>query len=147
MSLLITMGASAWFARALEAISDMFDLSASLLSLLGALGANTPNYAASIVATAGAQFAEGMGIIIGSNIYNIAIILAISTFATPSRQGITLTRKEADDARLVAIYTLAIVLTTLAGVCLLSLLLSYVEYASSEFLRIAADSARRLLCG
>jgi cation:H+ antiporter len=122
MSLLVTLGASALFTRTLEAISDMFDLSTGLLSLLGALGANIPNYTASIVAIAGAQFAVGLGIIIGSNIYNIAIILAISTFATPSRQGITLTLKEAQDARLVGVYTLAIMLTVLLGVWLLSLL-------------------------
>src|SRR5437764_14539357 len=95
MSLLITLAASAWFTRTLEVISDMFDLSASLLSLLGALGANIPNYAASIAAIVGDQFAIGLGIIIGSNVYNIAIILAISTFATPSKQGIRLTHKEA----------------------------------------------------
>jgi cation:H+ antiporter len=121
-SLLVTMGASALFARTLEAISDMFDLSTGLLSLLSALGANIPNYTASIVAIVSAQFAVGLGIIIGSNIYNIAIILAISTFATPSRQGIALTLKEARDARLVGVYTLAIMLTVLLGVWLLSLL-------------------------
>jgi cation:H+ antiporter len=136
LSLLITMGAAAWFTRVLEAISDMFDLSASLLSLLGALGANIPNYAASIVAIVGAQFAIGLGIIIGSNTYNIAIILAISTFAIPSRQGITLTLKEGRDARLVAVYTLAIMLTTLAGVCLLSLLPSNVAGHTAPFITL-----------
>jgi Ca2+/Na+ antiporter len=60
MSLLITLRTSTWFTRTLETISDMFDLSASLLSLLGALGANIPNYAASIVAIASDQFAVGL---------------------------------------------------------------------------------------
>src|SRR5947209_13107830 len=136
LSLLITLRAATWFTSTLEAISDMFDLSASLLSLLGALGANIPNYVASIVAIAGAQFGLGLGIIVGSNIYNIAIILAISTFATPSRQGITLTLKEARDARLVAICTLAIMLTTLAGVCLLSLLPSHIADPTALFVTI-----------
>ncbi len=49
-SLLITMSAAAWFTRRLEAVGDALNLSPSLLSLLGALGANIPNYVASIVA-------------------------------------------------------------------------------------------------
>ena len=50
VSLLLAVGASAWFTRRLETISDLFDLSPGLLSLLGALGANIPNYVASLVA-------------------------------------------------------------------------------------------------
>src|SRR5256885_17072495 len=50
VSLLMAVGASAWFTRRLETISDLFDLSPGLLSLLGALGANIPNYVASLVA-------------------------------------------------------------------------------------------------
>jgi len=75
VSLLVAVGASAWFTRRLETISDLFDLSPGLLSLLGALGANIPNYVASFVAAASGQLVVGLGIIIGSNIYNIAIIL------------------------------------------------------------------------
>lgn len=111
VSLLMAVGASAWFMRRLETISDLFDLSPGLLSLLGALGANIPNYVASLVAAASGQLVVGLGTIIGSNIYNIAIILGISTFATKALRGITLTRNAAQDVRLVAMYTLAIMLT------------------------------------
>ena len=48
-SLLLVVGASGWFTRRLETISDLFDLSAGLLSLLGA---TIPNYVASLVAAA-----------------------------------------------------------------------------------------------
>ena len=120
VSLLVAVGASAWFTRRLETISDLFDLSPGLLSLLGALGANIPNYVASFVAAASGQLVVGLGIIIGSNIYNIAIILGISTFASKARQGIALTRKAALDVRVVAALTLAIMLTTLLAVGLLS---------------------------
>lgn len=111
VSLLMAVGASAWFMRRLETISDLFDPSPGLLSLLGALGANIPNYVASLVAAASGQLVVGLGTIIGSNIYNIAIILGISTFATKALRGITLTRNAAQDVRLVAMYTLAIMLT------------------------------------
>ena len=113
------MGASSWFTRRLEAICDVFDLPPSLLSLLGALGANIPNYAASIYTIASGSLGTGLGIIIGSNIYNITIILAIATFASRKRHGIALTRQEAKNARIVAYYTLAIMLSTLLTVWLL----------------------------
>lgn len=116
VSLLITMRASAWFTRRLEDICKLLNLPPRLLSLLGALGANIPNYVASIVAIAGGQIGIGLGIIIGSNIYNIAIILSIASFATSKNGGIVLTAREAQDARTIAGYALAIMFTTLLAV-------------------------------
>src|SRR5437773_10128831 len=112
-SLVMTMGASAWFTRRLEAVCDALNLSPSLLSLLGALGANIPNYVASIVAIAGGHLDVGLGIIIGSNIYNSAIILSLATFVTPGRHGIIFNFKEAQDVRVVGGYALSILLMTL----------------------------------
>jgi cation:H+ antiporter len=89
------------------------------LSLLGALGANIPNYAASIVAISGHEMEVGLGIIIGSNIYNMAIILGIVTFAVPQREGIVLKANLAHDVYTVALYTLTGMVTTLCGVWLL----------------------------
>ena len=118
-SLLMTMGASAWFTRRLEAVCDALNLPPSLLSLLGALGANIPNYVASIVAIAGGHLDIGLGIIIGSNIYNVAIILSIATFATPKHHGILLTFKEEQDVRVVAGFSLAVMVSTLVAIWLL----------------------------
>ena len=59
----------------LEALCDRLDLSAGMLSICSAIGANIPNYVASIVAIANGQQDVGLGIIIGSNIYNLAINL------------------------------------------------------------------------
>lgn len=118
-SLLIVMGAAAWFTRRLEALCDRLDLSAGMLSILGALGANIPNYVASFVAIANGQQDVGLGIIIGSNIYNIAIILGISTLAAPGLHGIQLQYKEKLDVRTIAGYALVIMLTTLLVIWLL----------------------------
>jgi cation:H+ antiporter len=118
-SLVLTMGSSAWFTRRLEAVCDALNLSPSLLSLSGALGANIPNYVASIVAIAGGHLDVGLGIIIGSNIYNVAIILSIATFATPKRHGILLTFKEAQDVRVVAAFSLSVMVSTLLTIWLL----------------------------
>src|SRR5438552_18962136 len=102
-SLLLTMGASAWFTRRLEAVCDSLNLSPSLLSLLGALGANIPNYVASIVAIAGGHLDVGLGIIIGSNIYNSAIIFSLATFVTPVRHGFIFTLMDAQDLSVVVV--------------------------------------------
>jgi len=115
-SLLLTMGASRWFTRRLEAVCDALSLSPSLLSLLGALGANIPNYVASLAAIAGGHLDVGLGIIIGSNIYNIAIILSIATFATPKHHGILLTSKEEQDVRVVAGFSLGVMVSTLVTI-------------------------------
>ena len=119
VSLLIVLGAAAWFTRRLEALCDRLDLSAGILSILGALGANIPNYGASIVAIANGQQDVGLGIIIGSNIYNLAIILGISTMAAPGSHGIRLQRKEKQDVVTIAYYALAITVATLAAIWLL----------------------------
>jgi cation:H+ antiporter len=119
MSLLIVMGAAAWFTRRLEVLCDRLDLSAGMLSILGALGANIPNYVASIVAIANDQQGVGLGIIIGSNIYNIAIILGISTMAAPGLHGIQLQQRQKLDVRTIARYALVIMLATLLVVWLL----------------------------
>jgi cation:H+ antiporter len=118
-SLVLTMGASAWFTRRLEAVCDALNLPPSLLSLLGALGANIPNYVASIVAIAGGYLEVGLGIIIGSNIYNVALILGIATFATPKHHGILLTFKEEQDVRVVGGFSLGVMISTLVAIWLL----------------------------
>ncbi|SRR6266487_2951090 len=111
-SLLIAMGASAWFTRRLEVLSDLWRFSPGLLSLLGALGANIPNYVASLDAAMTGQAGVGIGIIIGSNIYNVAVILGMTALASPARQGMRLSLEGARDARLVGGFTLAIMVAT-----------------------------------
>ena len=119
ISLLIVLSAAAWFTRRLEALCDRLDLSAGMLSILSALGANIPNYFASIVAIANGQQDVGLGIIIGSNIYNLAIILGISALAAPGSHGIHLRLKEKHDVLIIAYYAFAITLTTLVAIWLL----------------------------
>ena len=119
VSLLIVLSAAAWFTRRLEALCDRLDLSAGMLSILSALGANIPNYVASIVAIANGQQDVGLGIIIGSNIYNLAIILGISALAAPGSHGIHLRLKEKHDVLIIAYYAFAITLTTLIAIWLL----------------------------
>ena len=120
-SLLLAMGAAAWFTTRLELLCDLFGFSPSMLSLLGALGANIPNYIASIVAIAGKAFTVGLGIIVGSNIYNLTIILGLSILLAPNRAGIRLSLHDAQEVTAGGRYTLLITLTTLLSIALLTL--------------------------
>jgi cation:H+ antiporter len=113
------MAAAAWFTRRLEAICDRLDLSAGVLSILGALGANIPNYVASIDAIASGKTEVGLGIIIGSNIYNIAIILGLATFVTSTPKELRFSLVETRQVKSVGGYALAVMLATLLVVWLL----------------------------
>src|SRR6266446_775626 len=94
-SLIIVMVTAAWFARRLEALCELFGLSIGILSLLSAIGANIPNYAASMDAIITGHTDVGIGIIVGSDIYNIAIILGLCTLNSRKAPGITLNAQEA----------------------------------------------------
>jgi len=120
VSLVIVMVTSAWFTRRLEALCEMFGLSIGMLSLLSAIGANIPNYVASADAIISGHVDVGVGIIVGSNIYNIAIILGICTLASPGASGITLNAQESQDVRGIAEYTLTIMLSILGVLTLLA---------------------------
>src|SRR5215469_2803481 len=93
ISLIIVIGASTQFTRKLEGLCEVFQLSIGMLSLLSALGANIPNYVSSALAIASGHDDVGIGIIVGSNIYNIAIILGLCTFFA-GRTGLALEPQE-----------------------------------------------------
>src|SRR5713226_1845775 len=88
VSLVVVMVTAAWFTRRLEALCEMLGLSIGILSLLSAIGANIPNYAASAFALSGGHTDAGVGIIVGSSIFNIAIILGLCTLASQDARGI-----------------------------------------------------------
>jgi cation:H+ antiporter len=110
VSLIIVVATSMRFTRKLEELCEAFNHSIGVLSLLSALGANVPNYVSSAIAILSGHFDVGIGIIVGSNIYNIAIILGLCTLLTPERSGMTLDVRERRDVRVIAYYALAIVL-------------------------------------
>src|SRR5260370_2670288 len=83
VSLTIVVATSARFTRKLEELCEAFNLSIGVLSLLSALGANVPNYVSSAIAILSGHIDVGIGIIVCSNIYNIAIILGLCTLLTP----------------------------------------------------------------
>jgi cation:H+ antiporter len=119
ISLVIVTATSAWFTRRLEALCELFGLSIGILSLLSAIGANIPNYAASTLAIISGHIDVGIGIIVGSGIYNIAIALGLCTLALRETSGIALNAQESQDVRGIAWYALAIMLSILVVIALL----------------------------
>src|SRR3984893_18463701 len=102
VSLLIVIATSTRFTRKLEDLCEALQLSIGLLSLLSALGANIPNYVSSAIAIVSGHIDVGIGIIVGSNIYNIALIPGLCALLTPERAGITLDVPEKQDVRVIA---------------------------------------------
>ena len=118
----ITLFAAAQYTRLLERLTEHEHFSLELLGFLGALGANIPNYVASLAAFFGGYGLLGIGIIVGSNIYNVAVILALAALATPGRRGIVLGKLAAREvthlAWLVAFMGGAVLLLVVLGTSL-----------------------------
>lgn len=139
------MGAAAWFTRRLEAICDRLELSAGVLSVLGALGANIPNYVASIDAISHGSTEVGLGIIVGSNVYNSAIILGLATFASGTWKGLSVAAAEGRQANYVGGRTLAILCATLVVIWLLPQHISWSQAALSAWGTFSVTSLNRWL--
>jgi cation:H+ antiporter len=118
----MTLFAAAQYTRLLEQLMEHEHFSLELLGFLGALGANIPNYVAALAAFFAGHGLLGIGIIVGSNIYNVAVILALAALATPARGGIVLAKVAAREVRylawLVAFMGAALVLLVLLGASL-----------------------------
>ncbi len=150
ISLVVVMMTAAWFTRRLEALCEMFGLSIGTLSLLSAIGANIPNYAASALAIVGGHADVGIGIIVGSSIYNIAIILGLCTLASREAPGITLNTQEAQDTRGIAWFALAITLGILVVTALLPSTVASVQSAQAgpaHFVLLLANLAVLIVFG
>ncbi len=117
VSLIIVIATSARFTRKLEELCEALNLSIGILSLLSALGANIPNYVSSAIAIFSGHTDIGIGIIVGSNIYNLTIIFGLCALLTPERSGMTLDMREKRDVGTIAWYALAIILLAFVVIC------------------------------
>lgn len=114
ISLTIVIATSARFTRKLEELCEALNLSIGILSLLSALGANVPNYVSSAIAILSGHIDVGIGIIVGSNIYNLTIILGLCALLTPERAGMTLDVREKRDVGVIVRYALVIIFLAFA---------------------------------
>lgn len=75
------MGASAILAWRIEHVGGRTRISESLLGLAAALGADSPEITSSVTALRGGQHAVGIGVVLGSNVFNLAALLGIGALA------------------------------------------------------------------
>ena len=77
-SFVLTVVSSIVLSRRIEQLGKWLRLSESLLGLVAALGANAPEISSAITALRQGQHDLGLGIVLGSNIFNLAALLGIS---------------------------------------------------------------------
>jgi cation:H+ antiporter len=73
----ISLGTSWVLISRLERVGERFGLSEAALGLLAALAADTPEITSAVTAIANHQRALGAGVVIGSNIFNLAALLGL----------------------------------------------------------------------
>jgi cation:H+ antiporter len=89
VGLAVTLAASDLFARGLTRLGTMLGLSEGLLGLLAALGADSPELSSAVIALLAGAGSVGVGVVVGSNLFNIAALLGLSAFVA---RGISIRR-------------------------------------------------------
>ncbi len=84
VALIATVGASELLIRGIRRLARNLGLIGGLVGLLVALGADSPEIASAIAATANGSASTGAGIVVGSNVFNVAVLLAAGTLAAGS---------------------------------------------------------------
>ena len=78
VSLIATLFAAAVFADRLDTLGARLGLPEALLGLLTAAGADAPELSSAIVALAAGSKSVGLGVVLGSNLFNIASMIGVS---------------------------------------------------------------------
>jgi len=111
-SVALMLLASAWFARRLDHIGLRLGLPEALLGLLTALAADAPEISSAIAALVQNEHAVAVGVVVGSNAFNLAAMLGLSAVvAARVRARHELLELEA----FVGLWLLAVVLAVVAG--------------------------------
>ena len=78
LSVVVSLTASVLVVSRLERVGERLGLSEALLGLLAALAADGPEITASITAISGGHGTIGVGVTLGSNVFNLAALLGLS---------------------------------------------------------------------
>jgi cation:H+ antiporter len=73
-----TVAASVVLARDLDRIGQRLGFSEALLGMVTALGADAPEIAAAVAAVVAGHENTGVGVVVGSNVFNLAALLGVS---------------------------------------------------------------------
>ena len=78
VSVAASLGATLVFARELDTVSERLGASEGLHGILTALGADAPEISTALAAMAASRGNVGVGVVVGSNIFNLAGLLGLS---------------------------------------------------------------------
>ena len=78
VSLAATLFAASVFAERLDVLGHRLQLPEALIGVLTAAGADAPELSSAVVALAQGSHAVGVGVVVGSNVFNIAAMLGLS---------------------------------------------------------------------
>ncbi len=109
----VSLASSVLLVTRVERLGEWLGLSEALLGLLAALAADQANIAAAITALAHQQRALGAGVVIGSNIFNLAALLGVGAVVAGR---IVLHRKVVALSGAVALWVAAVCLITVMDI-------------------------------
>lgn len=109
---LLSLGASAVLVVRLERLGARLGLSEALLGLVAALAADTPEVTSAVTAIAHGQHDIGTGVILGSNVFNLAALIGLAAVVAG---GITLHRRVVIFEGAVALWMAALSITAVTG--------------------------------
>jgi cation:H+ antiporter len=74
----LTVASSVVLARELDRIGERLGFSEALLGMITALGADAPEIASAVAAVVAGHKGTGVGVVVGSNVFNLAALLGVS---------------------------------------------------------------------
>ncbi|HWE66819.1 MAG TPA: hypothetical protein VG298_09255 [Acidimicrobiales bacterium] len=110
---IISLATSWVLVSRLERVGERFGLSEAMLGLVAALAADAPEITASVTALLHHQRTIGAGVVIGSNVFNLAALLGLGAVVAG---GIVLHRKVVVLGGTVAVFMATVCVLTVAGV-------------------------------
>jgi cation:H+ antiporter len=147
VSIAVMLAASALFAQRLDHIGLRLGLPETLLGLLTALAADAPEISSAITALVQGQHAVAVGVVVGSNAFNLAAMLGLSAIVA----GHVKARHEALELEaFVGLWLIAVTLAVAAGAVdatVGALLVGAVAVPYVALLAVGPRIARRLPVG
>ena len=144
LGVVLSLGGSAVLVTRIERLAGRFDISEAILGLTVALAADSPEIASAITAAARDQKGIGVGIVLGSNAFNLAALLGLGSIVAGRivlhRKVVLLEGTVAVWVALVSIVTISVGLDARVGLALV--LVAVVPYVILS--GASADSLLRL---
>lgn len=112
LSAMVSLGSSWVLVSRLERVGAALGFSEALLGILAALAADAPEITAAVTAIANQQAKVGAGVVIGSNVFNLAALLGLTAVLAG---GIALHRRVVLLEGVVAVWVAAICVAVIVG--------------------------------